>query len=270
MEEVPAYLEFEIRAQEPIELSDFVRMLSSFATQYQRYLQQRGDADVPTAKIYVRRIREGSIIVELIPVILPIIATMESVLIVDHFANLVRDRVQSYFRKGGRASVASKAEITEMIGGVRAIAKDTDGKAILRKAVMSDDGVRRTTVLEFDTQQAQVAMREMEAHYEELSKPEIESYSDVLMVFYQSNKKVPDFQIRSGEQVIIEEISPKPRPLVYVSELARGRIKDEIINSDENVFKKGFYVDVIVDRFRGKVAAYKVTGLSQVIDLPDE
>lgn len=269
MDATPAYLEFEIQVQEPIELSDFVRTFSSLAAQYQRFLHQTGNADEPTAKIYVRRIREGSIIAELIPVITPIIGTMESILIVGHFGRMVRDKLVPYMTKGGRAPVESKTEITEMLGGVRAIARDTKGKAILRKAIMSDDGVRKETILEFDTSQARVAEIELVKHYDELNKPTIETYANVLMVFFQSNTKIPDFAVKSGEHVIIDEISKLPRPVVYISELARQKIKDVILHSDENIFKKGFYVDVIVDRYNGKVAAYKVTNLVQIIDLPD-
>jgi len=57
--------------------------------------------------------------------------------------------------------------------------------------------------------------------------------------------------------------------LIYASELAERQIKREITEADDNVFRKGFVVDVNVE-FRGEMPiAYSVTNLHQVIDLPD-
>jgi hypothetical protein len=74
---------------------------------------------------------------------------------------------------------------------------------------------------------------------------------------------------RSGERVVIDEISEKPLSLIYGSELAEQRIKHEIREADENVYKKGFVVDVNVRSVGGKPVAYAVTNIHQVIDLPE-
>jgi len=56
---------------------------------------------------------------------------------------------------------------------------------------------------------------------------------------------------------------------MYGSEVAEGRIKHEIREADDNVFKKGFVVDVMVKLRSGKPVAYSVTNVHDVIDLPD-
>ena len=270
MGEVRSYLELELRAEEPIEISDFVRAFASIGTQYDRFLRRLGYADIPSAKIYIKKIREGSIIAELIPILLPIINAMDAIIIVDSFAQMVRDRVLPYFTPGGRAQGATKSELKDLLGEVRAIANDPDGRSILRTVRLTEDGPKREAVLEFSTSDAKQAVREIEAHYEQLSTPKPETFENVLVVLFQSNKKMPDADGRSGERGIIESIDPNSKPIVYVSELARQRIKDEILYGDENIYKKGFYVDGIVDRFRDKVAAYKITNVREVIDLPDD
>jgi hypothetical protein len=97
MEAAGAYLELEIDVREPIELSHFVRTFAALGEQYERYLQRVGRLDAASAKIYVKRIREGSIIAELIPVIYPIIADMDSILIVRDFGRMIRDQLTPYF-----------------------------------------------------------------------------------------------------------------------------------------------------------------------------
>ena len=67
----------------------------------------------------------------------------------------------------------------------------------------------------------------------------------------------------------IEKISEKEFPLIYASSLAEQKIKHEIRDADENVFKKGFVVDVNVELRAGRPVAYRVTNLHQVIDLPE-
>lgn len=73
----------------------------------------------------------------------------------------------------------------------------------------------------------------------------------------------------SGERVKIEEISDRPLALVYGSQLAEERIKHEIREADENVFKKGFIVDVNVKSTGGRPVAYAITNVHQVIELPE-
>jgi hypothetical protein len=90
------------------------------------------------------------------------------------------------------------------------------------------------------------------------------------MLFVQSNIKRPAMEKRTGERVIIEEIAKADRPLIYASELAEQQIKHEMIEADENVYKKGFVVDIYIETKNDRPVAYKVTNLHQVIDLPDD
>ena len=87
------------------------------------------------------------------------------------------------------------------------------------------------------------------------------------MTFVQSNIKSAPTEKRTGERVRIEEISESDFPLIYASELAEEKIKHEIREADENVYKKGFVVDVFVETRNGRAIAYKVKALHQVIDL---
>jgi hypothetical protein len=69
--------------------------------------------------------------------------------------------------------------------------------------------------------------------------------------------------------VKIDEIPDRPLALVYGSELAEERIKHEICDADENVYKKRFVVDANVKSLGGRPVAYAVTNLHQVVELPD-
>ena len=65
----------------------------------------------------------------------------------------------------------------------------------------------------------------------------------------------------------IEAISDRSVPIIYASDLAEQAIKYEITQTDDNVFKKGFVVDVNLESRNGRLAAYRIMSLYQVIDL---
>ena len=91
-----------------------------------------------------------------------------------------------------------------------------------------------------------------------------------MMVFERSSTRVAAVGKRSGERVVIEDFDAKARPLIYASDMAERQIKHEIRESNDNVFKKGFVVDVNVTTKDRRPVAYAVTHLHQIIDLPDD
>ncbi|WP_162630752.1 hypothetical protein [Paracoccus endophyticus] len=74
---------------------------------------------------------------------------------------------------------------------------------------------------------------------------------------------------RSSDKGIIERIDETPRTLVYVSDFAGQRIKDEIFEDGGNPFQKGFIVDVDVETARGRPKIYRVLAVHDVLDLDD-
>src|SRR5690606_38327714 len=93
-------------------------------------------------------------------------------------------------------------------------------------------------------------------------------FERVLMTFRGSDVGDADIGIRSGERVIIEAISDRHLPLIYGSALAEERIKDQMRSTAENIYYKGFVVDVNVQtRNGGRPAAYAVTHVHQIFDL---
>jgi len=92
------------------------------------------------------------------------------------------------------------------------------------------------------------------------------AYERVLMTI------IKDTEIgqRTEELVVIEAISNKKFALIYATDMAEQKIKHEIREAGDNVYKKGFIVDVNVEFRKGKLVAYRVSQFHQVIDLPDE
>jgi hypothetical protein len=267
--ETRAYIDLTIDLSEPIELSDFAGLFASFASQFDDYLEEMHPDLHGEAKIFVKEVRQGSIIAALVPIMQALIETMDTALIVKQFSEWVSRRVTTY-TDGRRLADANKTDITQIADMVKAVANNQGGEARLESVHYVDGEAKKALILQFDTKEARRAMETLEAHKIDLDKRETADHRNVLMVFIQANVKAPELGKRSGEQVLIEAIDPKPRPISYESELARQKIKGEIDAAGENVFKKGFFVDVNVEFLRGHIAAYKITAVIDVIDLPDD
>jgi hypothetical protein len=72
---------------------------------------------------------------------------------------------------------------------------------------------------------------------------------------------------KSGERVIIRDISPKDHAVMYASEMVEQEMRSQIREADENVYKKGFVVDVVAQKAGERIIAYAVTAFHSVIDL---
>jgi hypothetical protein len=262
--------------KEPIEIGDFVTAFTSIASQYDKFM---GDTHLEMGgeyRLYIKGVKSGSIIADLIPVLTAfgisgstVIAIQQADAIVE-FVTKYGERLRAYLGKDGKVETATDSDLKDFLGSVAAIANDPDGKASIEAAYFEDGKKDIKAAIRFTTPEARRATENIEQHRRALRATEHALHERALMRFVQSNIKRPAMEKRTGERVIIEEIAKADRPLIYASELAEQQIKHEMIEADENVYKKGFVVDVYIETKNDRPVAYKVTNLHQVIDLPDD
>jgi|SRR5581483_722671 len=272
-----AYIVLRLQTKNPIEIGDFVSEFTSVASQYDKFIRDQYPDFTSQAHIFVKQIKRGSIIVELLP-FAPLllmgapdmVTTIEQINAINEFVHTYAQKLKTYFKKGGELAGASRSDLKDFMGSVAAIANDPDGKASLDAVVYEDGKKKVRAALKFTSKQAHRAVQQIEIHQKKLERKANTDFTRVLMVFKEANVKSPPVGKRSGEWVQIESISDKELPLIYASDLAEQKIKHEISQAEDNVFKKGFVVDVNVETKGGRPAAYRVTNLLQVIDLPAE
>ena len=269
MEEGTPFIELRIDLEQPAALVDLVGAFAAVGNQFDEYLRKHHADLEGSAQLFVKQIRAGSIIVELIPMVQTVLQSMDSVLIVDGFVSRFRDLLAPYLQ-GSKAPDATKVEVRDILKIVRLIANDTSGNATISSAEYHRTKSTERVSIKWDTREAKQATAALERQRIEIDLPAHESFENVLMVLWQSNKKHPKTGKPTGEKAIIEAVSQRPLALIYESELAQERIKYETTEDERNAFRKGFYVDCMVERFDGKPVAYKITAVRNVIDLPDE
>jgi hypothetical protein len=131
-----------------------------------------------------------------------------------------------------------------------------DGKRNVRAAFSFSSVDARTAQQTIEDQRRLIAVRQ-----------QIGTHERVLMRFTRTDIHDAGLNKRSGERVIIDSVSLHDLPVMYASEIAEREIRDQIRDADENVYKRGFVVDVVEQAVAGKTVAYAITAFHQVIDL---
>lgn len=274
MERGQSVIELKLDVEQAIELDDFVGAFTALGAEYDRYMRQHHPDLRADASLYVKQVEKGSIIAHLvpwIPVLVMTAAHMEQVLIMEDFVRRWGSRLMVYRKLGGRAENATKGELSDIMDQVAAIANNPGSNLQLAVVELKSGEKTASASFKFDTADARAIRERALEHTLEIEHQSHAPHSHVLMVFTRSDIKTVPIGKKSGELVEVEAIEPgKSLPLIYASPLAEERIKHEIREAEDNVFKKGFIVDVDVMTRRGRNVAYAVKNFHQVIDLPDE
>lgn len=270
MERGEPFIRVKLNVDQPIELTEFLGAFTAVAAEYDRYLREKNPQSNGRAEMFVKEVRSGSIIADLIPQAAHALnQAMTAANTVAEFVEHYGWMLAFYLKPGGRAPDVSKSRLTDFGEQVAAIASNP-GSSLEMAAIKIVNGEETiTAAFKFDTSQAREIQDRVEEHKRELDHATRADHERVLMTFVRSDIRDAAVGKRSGELVEIAAISDKPRPLIYASAVSEQQIKHEITDA-ESVYKKGFVVDVNVQFNRGKPVAYAVTNLHQVIDLPDD
>lgn len=273
------YIRLKLDTDEPIEMGEFVGAFTSIASQYDRYIRAtRPDAD-PEATLFIKEIKQGCIEAELIPWVAGTAVAVGGTITFAAAANTLGEFVERYgkllgfYKKdGARSPDATLGELGEIIDQVAPIAS-APGAALEVAAIEFESGQAKAKVLfKFDTSEARQIKKNASDHLRVMQATANATHTRVTMIFVQSNSKpAKSGAKRTGDRVVIDRISPgRDVALSYASDLAEKAIKHHIREAEDNIYHKGFDVDVIAELRNGKPITYRVTHLHGVFDLPTD
>lgn len=277
MESGAPYIRLKLDTDDPIEMGEFVGAFTSIAAQYDRFIRsERPDAD-PDATLFIKEIRQGCIEAELVPWFLGAAGAVGGAITYAANANTLAEFVERYgkflgFYKtiGARAAKATMADLNEAIDQVAPIAS-APGAALEIAAIEIKNGKHEAkAVFKFDTSEARQIKKNASDHLKVMQSTANATHTRVTMIFVQSNSKTSKAPTkRTGDRVIIDRIAPgRDVALSYASDLSEQAIKHHIREAEDNIYHKGFDVDVIAELRNGKPITYRVTHLHGVFDLP--
>jgi hypothetical protein len=269
MERGQPFIRLKLDVKEPIELGEFVGAFTALAGEFDRYERAASPGTPPDTTLFVRDVRDGCIVAEIVKWGVAGFGVLGGANVLAEFVKNYGSRLGVYKEVGGRATDATKAELKDFSAQVAAIASNPNSSLSVAAIEVENGEEKVRAVFRFDTAEARDIQQRVEEHRREMDHNSRADHERVLMVFTRSDVGNATLGKRSGENVRIEAISNKPRPIIYASEMAAAEIKHEIADAEDNVYKKGFVVDVNVESRNGKPVAYSVKTLHQIIDLPD-
>lgn len=277
MGENGAHVRLVLDTDEPIALDDFVGSFVGIGNQFEKYLaaqhpELRGDAE-----FFVKEVRHGSVIADLLPVIgigayaLPgIVDAIDKAQVLSQFVGDLRDRLSRYFVAGGRDPKATKSDLNDFLKIVSSIARDPKAAACISSATFRD-GVREVEAeLDFTTPQARKAQEEIVEHRREMEAKTDADYKRVLLRFVRPSVEAGK-PGRKSERGIIQRIHSRALPILYASDLAEQRVRHELLAAEGNVFHKLFDVDVNVElNSKALPVGYRIVDVHAVIEGDEE
>jgi len=263
------FIEITIHLEEPLELSDLVKSFTGIANQFRDHIAHKHPDLASDATIYVKDLRAGSVILELVPIFTTLYQAADVIVTLDDFVTLVRG-VYAQFASGIPLAGAKKTDLANYFDTINAIAKDPNGSLHIVASEYHRTKTTQHAAFTITTKGARAARAVIERQQIELRRPAHQVVENELLVFWQSNKKNPTTGKPTGEKAVIEKVSTRPLAVTYETETARERIKYETTKGDRNLYKLGFFVDCYVEELNDRAVAYKITEVHDIIDLPDD
>lgn len=253
----------EIKNEQPLELMDLTKSFVSIANQFNGYAAKFGDSkENREAKLYVKEIRSGSVIMELIELAtIGVLPFLENINTIVGFADYVK---RSYNFLLGK----SKEKPTEFTNN------DYKDLSQIVNPIANDNGSQlnvATTIngnveyhFHINSLEANAVQNKIEKETKLLNLPELsdEIKTKVLLTWYQARN---DMKSEVGNKGIIDELSKKPLNIVFEDDA----IKDKMLHGD-NPFTTVFVVDVKLQSVAGgKIVSYKVVKLHETFELDE-
>lgn len=252
----------EIKNEKPIELLELTKSLISFANQFNTYVNKYADSkDAREAKLYVKEIRSGSVIFELIETATAgVIPFLENLNTIVGFVDYCKKTFDYFLKKKGEKPLLTTTDYRELSQIVNPIAKDNGSQLNISTTINGNVEYH----INLSSIESNALQNIFKNESEQLKLPEQvdDVKSNVLLTWFQARS---DIKSEIGNKAIIEELSNKAVNVVFDTD----KIKEDMLHSEINPFKTVFVVDVKLQTVQGKVAAYKIINLHKSFELDE-
>lgn len=251
-------LTIEIKNKQPVELLDLAQSMISLDDEYRRFLATGEQAGKPDeVKLYVKEIRTGSIITELValaPYSLPFVEHADTVIeyakhlktLYDWFSGKSKEKPQGV----EKTTLQNLSEILEPV------AKDNASQINIGAVNIQGDVV---VTLNLNSTEANAAQNGIRRELEAMKEPLTGIHEQVAMYWAQA-RNIPDN--KAGDKARIESIYKGDVKVRF----ANDGLKATLLYDEPYPFNKVFIVDVSVETVNDKPVLYKVLAFHEAID----
>lgn len=253
-----AKLTVKIENVKPVELLDLSDSLQCLGRQYVRYLTKHNVKISNEARLYVKEIRAGSVIIDLQD-LLPF-----SVLFADakNFNNVVdfaKNLKQVYdFFLGKVASPKEELKEQDLKNYnaiVNPVAKDA-GAQMFFNATFNNFAV---VVYQLSSLEANAAQNSIRRELDNI-KETVAGFHDKVVFYWHTIRNAQD--VSTGEKGVIESINSMPVKVTFLNDALKNEIA---FMKDYNPMLSGFVVDVQVETIQDRPVLYKILKVHDVV-----
>jgi hypothetical protein len=260
-----ASLTYVFRNTRSIELLDLTSSLLAIGEQYQSFMRRQGEGLAEDGyRLYVREVRTGSIIVDLVSLATQpqFMAPVAPFLI--QFTTELGDWFE--FFKGVKDAKdikelllgKSKRDLQQLSEIIEPAAKDP-GSQINITAEQGAVIVVNSTITSTEANAGQNVLRR---HIDHIAPPVTGIHRDQVLYWYQVRD---DRVAKPGDKAVIERIWKNPVKVRITSD----EIKRKMLDDAENPFRKFYVVDVDVTESQGRPVLYKILEVKDSFDRDD-
>lgn len=251
-------LTIEIKNQAPIELIDLAAGMLALGDEYRSYLSAHHRAiDAEGTRLYVKEVRTGSIITELValaPYALPLVEHAESILEYGKWLGSAYDWLIGRGNKLGEA--IPKTTLQNLSRIIEPVAKDRSSQFNLAGVTVNGDVHLNFSITSTEANAAQNAVR----RELDLMKEPITGIHHQVVMYWAQARNQPNS--KSGDRARIESIYRGDVKVVF----ANDEIKTRMLYDTPYPFNKAFIVDVAVETIEDKPILYKVIEMHDILD----
>ena len=254
----------------PISLEQLTFGMMAIGAEYDRYIRDKHpDSEDHESDLLVRRVSEGSIVIELIGALLPVLQGVDNILTFIEFIKSIERKIGALSKPGGRLENATTKELANMTRMAETIVGDSKGTVeVFAMEYLSETEDRRVAAkVMFKARDAEKVIENAATQMRTIKDGTAGQHQGLLMRLYQTNIAAPTADRSSGEKGIIEALSPTPKRLIYASDLAGQKIKNAWADEGVSPYELGFVVDVDVQAINGSPRAYRILDVHDVFPL---
>jgi hypothetical protein len=249
----------EIQNQQPVELVDLTNSLLSLADEYKRFSGRQDVADAEDVRLYIKEIRSGSIIADLMavaPGVLPYVGYATNLLNFSIYLGKAYNFLVG--RSVLKPAALQKVNYENLSSFVEPVAKDNASQLNCHTTINGNV----TYNLNITSLEANAVQNRAKREISLMKEPIARIKEKVLLYWYQARN---DPKSKAGDKAIIENIQPSPVKVIFDSD----HVKSQLIYG-ENPFLSAYIVDVEIETIKDKPVVYKVLNVHERIDRPPE
>lgn len=247
---------------QPIDLLDLTKSLASLASQFTKYVEKNGQyKEAKEAKLYVKEIKSGSVIVELVEYasigMLPFIENVNTIV---EFSKFCKGALNYFLNGKGEKPDFTSNDYRDFSSILEPVAKDNASQINISTVVQGNVYL----TMEYNSLDSNAIQNSLLRESGISKEPIIDDklHEKVLLVWFQARG---DINSKSGNKAIVEDISKKEMNVLFEDD----SLKEKMLLSETNPFKKAYVVDLKIMNAYGKPTAFKIYKLHEIIELED-